>query len=695
MAPRPGHRRRPVHGAAQPRLRRVPRPATCPAALARWSRPPQLDVEVSRGISLARPRPGAGRGGPDPRGRRDAGPGGGDLRADRLAQDLGEAEVARAECALLAGDVAAARRFAGRARDRFRRRGNDAVAAHRRAGPAAGRPRRRAPGAPPGPVALRLAAELRADGCAPRARVAALVAAEALLPAARSTRRARSRGRSGTTAASDPITVAAARPLRARAARRSPRGRPPPRPGARSGRAWTSWRLPGQLRWHRPADRQRGARPAAGRARSRAWRSASGRPAAVLAAAERGRAVSSRLPAVTAAGRRATRPSCSPNCGRSSSRSAAEPATTAELARSRRRELERQIKARAWTLRRRRCGAERPASVGRDPRPAIDAADASAGRLRRRSAARLHAVVVGRPAAPGCVELGPPRRSTSSSGGPRRPRRPRPTTACPRVCGPPRRLAARSLAQLDAALLGPLGLSAERGWSSSRPASLGALPWGAAALAARGAGGGRPVGDGLARRRRRADRPTARPACGRRLAGPELRPGGGRGRGGRRGCGYRAERPVGCVTGAEADRRAGRRVGRAESCTSPRTAAPDGEPAVLLAAAGRRPVVRPRARRSTAAARRAVGLRARPGDRPAGRRGARADQRAAAPGHPQRGRRRGPGRRRRGRRGDDRLPPARWPAGAPRTEALAEAVARPATSPAPFVCFGAAWRTAA
>ncbi|MGH8862786.1 MAG: hypothetical protein ACRDVG_16395, partial [Jatrophihabitantaceae bacterium] len=47
------------------------------------------------------------------------------FRRDRLAQDLGETELERARCALVAGEIDTARRLAMRARDRFRRRGND------------------------------------------------------------------------------------------------------------------------------------------------------------------------------------------------------------------------------------------------------------------------------------------------------------------------------------------------------------------------------------------------------------------------------------------------------------------------------------------------------------------------------------------------------------------------------------------
>ena len=105
------------------------------------------------------------------------------FRAARLAKDVGEVELARAECALLDGEVAAARRLASSARDRFRRRGNDrwrreAELLLLQADLAAGRPGRRL-----APVALRLAEEYRAEALNTPARTAQLIAAEALLRA--------------------------------------------------------------------------------------------------------------------------------------------------------------------------------------------------------------------------------------------------------------------------------------------------------------------------------------------------------------------------------------------------------------------------------------------------------------------------------------------------------------------------------
>jgi tetratricopeptide (TPR) repeat protein len=102
------------------------------------------------------------------------------LSRDRCSQDVGEVELARAESALLAGDLPAARRLAGRARDRFRRHGNDrwrrnAELVLLQIDLAAGRP-----GARLAPHAQRLAAEFRADGFVLHARTAQLLAAEML-----------------------------------------------------------------------------------------------------------------------------------------------------------------------------------------------------------------------------------------------------------------------------------------------------------------------------------------------------------------------------------------------------------------------------------------------------------------------------------------------------------------------------------
>ena len=105
------------------------------------------------------------------------------FRQERLAQDLGETELERARCALIAGEAEAARRLAMRARDRFRRRGNDrwrrsAELVLLQGDLAAGRPGSRLAG-----PALRLRQEFERDGVRLPAQIAALIAAEAHLSA--------------------------------------------------------------------------------------------------------------------------------------------------------------------------------------------------------------------------------------------------------------------------------------------------------------------------------------------------------------------------------------------------------------------------------------------------------------------------------------------------------------------------------
>ena len=162
------------------------------------------------------------------------------FRAERLFKDLGEVELARAECALLDGQISAARRLAGSARTRFRRRGNDrwrrdAELLLLQSDLAAGRPGLRL-----APVALRLAAEYRAESLTTQARTAQLIAAEALLRAGR-----RDRGRRRPPA--KPARYAPAtrsrpgcRPAWSGASYMPPMEIRPLRAG-KSGPAWMSW----------------------------------------------------------------------------------------------------------------------------------------------------------------------------------------------------------------------------------------------------------------------------------------------------------------------------------------------------------------------------------------------------------------------------------------------------------------------
>ena len=129
------------------------------------------------------------------------------FRADRLHKELAEVELARAECALLDGEIAAARRLAATARDRFRRRSNDRwrrdaelVLLH--ADLAAGRPGGRLV-----EPALRLAAEFRGAGLETQARTSQLVAAEALLRAGRTEQARTVAGEAGPVRAADPVSA--------------------------------------------------------------------------------------------------------------------------------------------------------------------------------------------------------------------------------------------------------------------------------------------------------------------------------------------------------------------------------------------------------------------------------------------------------------------------------------------------------
>ncbi|MEO7260755.1 MAG: CHAT domain-containing protein [Jatrophihabitantaceae bacterium] len=220
------------------------------------------------------------------------------FRADRLYKELAEVELARAECALLDGEIAAARRLAATARDRFRRRSNDRwrrdaelVLLH--ADLAANRPGGRLAG-----PALRLAAEFRGAGLVTQARTSQLVAAEALLRAGRTEQAHMVAAEAGPVRAADPVSTRLhTRLVRARlsiatsdaaAARRE----------IRTGLA----ELANHQAQFGSIDLQ-----TAGAVHGRqlaeldlSMALAEGKPAGVLAAIERGRATSSRLPRVIA-----------------------------------------------------------------------------------------------------------------------------------------------------------------------------------------------------------------------------------------------------------------------------------------------------------------------------------------------------------------------------------------------------------
>ena len=358
-----------------------------PSALASMDSAAELDVDVSRGIwALDRARilleSGLTREADDTLAQA-----GQIFARDRLAQDLGEVEVARAECALLAGDIPAARRFAARARDRFRRRGN--IRSQRTAelvllqgDLAAGRP-----GSRLAPVAERLEGQLRADGLPVRARTAALVGVESLLAIGHVAQAAAVVARMGGGGRADPITARIhSRYVHARldlargdraAARRHARAGLADLAGYQASFGGIDLRTASAIHGRRLADLDL------------SMALEEGRPSAVLAAVERGRAVSSRLPAVQ------------PPADEQSAELLAELRQVVESIRAaqsdaialqqRRHELERQIKARAWTL----AGAgevQKPADLA-EIRAGVESADVTMVAYVQ-VGPRLHAVVV-------------------------------------------------------------------------------------------------------------------------------------------------------------------------------------------------------------------------------------------------------------------------------------------------------------
>ena len=109
------------------------------------------------------------------------------FRRQRLDQDLADAELARAQAALAAGEPAVARRWAAAAQRRFRRLGNEACACLAELIRLRSRLRPR-PAGPPRPIAAGaalLAGRLRDCGLRNDAAVAELIAARALIAAGR------------------------------------------------------------------------------------------------------------------------------------------------------------------------------------------------------------------------------------------------------------------------------------------------------------------------------------------------------------------------------------------------------------------------------------------------------------------------------------------------------------------------------
>jgi hypothetical protein len=393
--------------------------------------------------------------------------------ADRLAQDLAETELERARCALIAGDVVAARRFAAAARDRFRRRGNgrwrrSAELVLLQGDLAAGRP-----GARLVPPALRLHEELAGDGLTATARTAALIAAEAYLAANNPDAAATIVERVGRAGRREPITarlhsryvearLAVAQDNIARAAR-----------SVRSGLA----ELADYQASFGSIDMQTASAVHGQRLAELGVTVAlqDGRASGVFAAAELGRAVSSRLPVV--------RPPSDPQSAQlladlrqtveSLQGAVLDPVASAPLIRKRR-ELERSITAVKWTMA--GPGAARRTARLEEVRPAVGAADATMVVFVQAGGA-MHAVLVG--AGPMRLhEIGPAAAVTEHV---RRARADLDVLAQPRL---PDALARavrasfeRSAAELDRALLAPLRIDGQRLVVVSTGV-LGQLPWG-------------------------------------------------------------------------------------------------------------------------------------------------------------------------------------------------------------------------
>ena len=271
------------------------------------------------------------------------------FRRHRVTQDLAETYLERARCALVLGEVRAARRFAGAARDRFRRRGADrwrrsAELVLLQADLADGRPGSRLE-----PHGRRLAAEFEAEGLRLQARAAHLLAIEAGLSAGRIEAAAESLARLGPARPDDPVTGrmhdhyvhARARAATGRASAAGQRIRQALDELARYQASFGSIDL-------RTASAVHGRRLAE---LDVTLAMQSGRAASVFAAAERARAVSSRLPAV--------RPPADPVAAEllaelrqnvEALRAVDQDKAASEPLLRKRRELERQIVARSWTV---------------------------------------------------------------------------------------------------------------------------------------------------------------------------------------------------------------------------------------------------------------------------------------------------------------------------------------------------------
>ncbi|MDT4916930.1 MAG: hypothetical protein QOH89_1630 [Pseudonocardiales bacterium] len=316
------------------------------------------------------------------------------FRGHRVAQDLAETELERARCALALGDVAAARRFAGSARRRFLRRGAESW---RRAAELVLLQADLADGRPGGRLILpaeRLAAEFDDEGLRLHARVARLIAADAALAAGRVDAAARSLDSLGPARPDDPVT--------GRLHDHYVRARVDAARGDRSGAAARVGRALNELARYQASFGSIDLRTASavhGRGLAEldvTLALATGRPAAVFASAERARAVSSRVPPV--------RPPDDPVAADlladlrqtvESLRSVEQDKVASAPLLRRRRELERIIVARSWTV------SGSGAVTGPAPVQEVRAALREGGRsmvMYLQAAGRLAAVVLdGRP----------------------------------------------------------------------------------------------------------------------------------------------------------------------------------------------------------------------------------------------------------------------------------------------------------
>lgn len=392
---------------------------------------------------------------------------------DRMSQDLAEAELARAECALVRGELSDARRLAARSRDRFRRRGNQSWRRYAelvllQGDLAAGRPGTRLV-----EPAAKLRSEFEQEGLRIAARAAGLIATEAHLAAHDVGGAAQTLGSLNAPSTRDPITSR----LHFRYVKaRLDEAQGDSRAAARQVRAGLRDLAAYQASFG-SIDLQTASaihgRHLAELDLSLALKS--DRPTAVFAAAERVRAVSARLPTVE------------PPADEHAAELLSELRQVVESLRAverdheasapllrRRRDLEQRIASRRWTVA--GTGAVSRTATMDQVRTAL-AGTESVLVTYLQVQEQLHAIVIGQ-GRTRMHNLGPSAESIEHI---RRVRADLDVLAYPRMPPPLaaaiRNSLARSLTQLDAALVTPLRLRGRRLVISST-GSLGQLPWG-------------------------------------------------------------------------------------------------------------------------------------------------------------------------------------------------------------------------